>query len=313
MTEERMILKRTPKEPRNQKLGNVSAVFLREASNLSASAGEWDRAAHLGTARRSRGGTPGAWRRRWTPLDWTREAPVRPKQKAKGALLLSSNRPAARAVPSYLNPLLPTSQPRCCRVRAGLCSRPAGQRAALEGSEATPECLLRPHWRELTRCSKGHSMPREHYPGTTGDLWASSTNQPSQSWEAMAIAPPSFYKNDRQHSSLWLSPLSLSLLPFLYWVSGTCVFLPIGWASELILFLFSPHPLGPFFKWIYSVRYCHPWMPAAGNVWCCFQRQFCRKCVLPSESIICRRKCVLANPMKVCIHRARLKMKIILC
>jgi hypothetical protein len=40
MTEERMILKRTPKEPRNQKLGNVSAVFLREASNLSASAGE---------------------------------------------------------------------------------------------------------------------------------------------------------------------------------------------------------------------------------------------------------------------------------
>lgn len=249
MTEERMILKRTPKEPRNQKLGNVSAVFLREASNLSASAGEWDRAAHLGTARRSRGGTPGAWRRRWTPLDWTREAPVRPKQKAKGALLLSSNRPAARAVPSYLNPLLPTSQPRCCRVRAGLCSRPAGQRAALEGSEATPECSLRPHWRELTRCSKGHSMPREHYPGTTGDLWASSTNQPSQSWEAMAIAPPSFYKNDRQHSSLWLSPLSLSLSTAIsllgFWY--LCVF--ANWLSQRVnIVSFFTSPPWPVFQ-----------------------------------------------------------------
>ena len=108
-------------------------------------------------------------------------------------------------------------------------------------------------------------------------------------------------KNDRQHSS----PSLFTLLPFLYWFLVP-VFLPIGWANELILFLFSS-PVCSFFKWIYNVGTAaiHETMNASSRKCVVlFSAPVCRKCVLPSESIICRRKCVLANPMEVCIHRS---------
>ena len=210
---------RTLKETRKQKLGNISSALLRETVFQHCSIRMWNRGAHHGTARRARGGTPGAWRRAplpcWTPLDWALRSPHQESLEE----LFTSNRPAARpvALPQPSAPHLSTS------LAAFELVYVASRRSAWR--KATSDCWLRAHWRELTRCSKSHSMPREHCPGTTGIY---GLHQPTNHHKAAAMAPlPKLQEWQAAQFSLSLHSPTFSLL-----ISGTCVF--ANWLSKRV-------------------------------------------------------------------------------